>query len=74
MEVLPRDAVVPAKMPLGLTPEILDAVDLRPASRNVFPEVDSLMVKAGGIEYFAATGCIGIEDRVESHLGLRNRR
>ena len=59
-----RDAVVAAQMPLGLVPEILDAIDVVGAVDERVLMVDPLMVEFGNIEGIIGSVAICVDDAV----------
>lgn len=64
MEILPRDAVEPAEVPLGLVPEILDPVDVRAVSYERLLVVDASVLEARDVENVVSRETICKDDGI----------
>jgi hypothetical protein len=58
------NAVEFAHMPLGLVPEILDAIDVRLPIREEPGVVDSVVLESGDIQHVVRAKGVGINDAV----------
>lgn len=71
MEVVLGDAVVLSQMPLGLVPEVFDAVDVvSMAIGELSLMVDPAMAKARDIELIVGEVAIGIDHGIQHYLGV----
>lgn len=68
-----RDAVVLAQAPRGLVPEVLDAVDVSLVPRReALGVIDPVMLETRHIQDVVAAKRVGVDDRVQFHLVLRD--
>ena len=58
------NAVIPAQMPFGLVPEVLDPVDMVPFLDEFLGMVDPVMPELGDIENIVGAEAISIDDTV----------
>ena len=58
------NAVIPAQMPFGLVPEVLDPVDMVPFLDKFLRVIDPVMPELGDIENIVGAEAISIDDAV----------
>ncbi len=73
MEVLPGDAIVAPKMPLGLVPEVFDSVDVVALIGEQLGVADPHVVELRSVEHIVAAKGIGIDHTVSSDLLANDR-
>jgi len=66
------DAIEFAHMPLGLVPEILDAIDVRLPIREQLGVVDSVVPEGEDIQHVIRAKGVGINDAVRDDFILHN--
>ena len=57
-------------MPLGLVPEVLNAVDVVFLIREELGVVDAVVLEAGHVEHVVGAQRVGVDDRVGHHLDV----
>lgn len=72
-EAVPRDAIVFAQHPFGLVPEVLDAVDMASATRELHGVVDAHMAELAHVQRIVAAEAVGVDPAVRCYFPLDYR-
>ena len=72
MEVMARDAVILSQMPLGLVPEVFDAVDVVLVLDEGLGVIDAHVLKLRDIENVVGHEAVRIDDAVRLDRGSHN--
>lgn len=72
--MLAGDAVVASQMPLGLVPEVLDAINVVEVVREQLGVVDADMVELRDVQHVVGSEAIGVDDRLRPDLFANDRK